>query len=481
MSSISPARSLQALALTVAMVTGGIAAASPASAVSTPPTPGGQPSGVEDLVRYVGANSCDPAVKPGAKALGDLLVRTYPGTRYGLQRPCGSNTLPTSEHYDGRGIDWMTNSRDATQRAQAEATIAWLMATDAKGNAFANARRTGVMYLIWNNKKWSAWDPSRWTEYRTCLSTPDKSLDSYCHRNHIHFSLSWAGAMGRTSYWSKSVAPMDWGPCRTADLNWASPYTKPQSNRCPTYPTVSAPSGASSVDQMLVKFSGVWLSVGSQGPVVTALQSKLGIGSDGVFGAQTQSAVKAFQAAHGVRVTGNLDADTWRAVLRAGTVSVPTPPPPTPGKYAAYENIRLSYGARGTTVKVLQGALNMRTSDRDGIFGAQTKAAVIAFQKQAKLTSDGIVTKPVWQALGKITPAAPPTAGKYAAYENTRLAFGSRGTTVTVLQRALGMSAHDSDGVFGAHTKAVVIAYQKRVKLTANGIVTKPVWQALGR
>lgn len=63
-------------------------------------------------------------------------------------------------------------------------------------------------------------------------------------------------------------------------------------------------------------------------------------------------------------------------------------------------------------------------------------------------------------------------------YLNERLAVGSRGAAVAVLQRRLGGLA--DDGTFGPLTRARVVAVQRSRHLAANGVVTSVVWRALG-
>jgi hypothetical protein len=63
-------------------------------------------------------------------------------------------------------------------------------------------------------------------------------------------------------------------------------------------------------------------------------------------------------------------------------------------------------------------------------------------------------------------------------YLNVRLASGSRGDAVVVLQRHLG--AATADGAFGPTTRARVVAFQRARHLTADGIVGPAVWRALG-
>jgi peptidoglycan hydrolase-like protein with peptidoglycan-binding domain len=56
------------------------------------------------------------------------------------------------------------------------------------------------------------------------------------------------------------------------------------------------------------------LKYGSRGPFVRNLQARLHIYVDGWFGPQTRRAVKRFQAAKHLRVTGVVNAVTWRAL-----------------------------------------------------------------------------------------------------------------------------------------------------------------------
>ena len=300
---------------------GAILTTAPAALAATavPPTPTGLPTGVEDLASYVGANSCDASTKPGSAALGALLVRTYPGTTYGSARACASDSLATSEHYDGRAVDWMANSRNATQKAQATAAVAWMLANDKASNPYAMARRLGVMYLIWNNRTWSAYRPQEgWKEYNGCLSAAlaGTAYDTTCHRNHVHISLSWAGAMKRTSYWSKKVAVPEYGPCRTWLTNWASPRTSVNPTRCEVPPAVRAMPTATSLGKRLVSISGMYLKQGSTGPAVTSVQSAIGASATGSFSTATATALTAWQTRNGVTATGVTDAATWRALIR---------------------------------------------------------------------------------------------------------------------------------------------------------------------
>ena len=288
------------------------------AATPTPRVPAGLPASIEPLAPYVEEVACDPTPRPGTVKLARLLAatyRTYSGTSWNSTYACGTDG-DRSEHYDGRAIDWMVSVRDARQFAAAKAALAWLLAPDAQGNRAAMARRLGVMYLIYDNRMWGSWD-GRWHDYNGCSRLRSRANDNACHRTHVHISLSWDGAMGRTSFWTKRVPADDFGPCRPRDLNWAGRYVRANPSGCPYYPQVRAPKGASAVKKALVKYSGAAVRPGWSGPAVTAVQQGLHVAASGRYGSATTAAVRSFQSRHHLSVTGCMNTPTWRALLAA--------------------------------------------------------------------------------------------------------------------------------------------------------------------
>ena len=305
----------QLTAMMVALVLAVLLCFNPTNAWSAPPMPPGLPAAVDPASSYTPQTSCEPFTKPGTARLAKLLTDAYAGTSAGTARACGS--VPNSEHYDGRSIDWMVSVRDTSERRQATAMLKWLRATDARGNKYANARRLGVMYLIWNNKIWGIYNADQdWRDYSSCADHPEKSWDSTCHRNHVHISLSWPGAQARTSFWSKKIADLDYGPCRPADLNWVASYAGINPNRCTRYPAVRAPQGASANLKVLTTYSGMILRRKSEGPAVKAVQKVVRVSATGYFGAATRAGVLRWQRAHGLTATGGINHKTWRAILK---------------------------------------------------------------------------------------------------------------------------------------------------------------------
>ncbi len=298
----------------VLAVLGWLSVTSPAAGAPRPPTPAGLPAEVDAAASYSPQTSCEPLAKPGTVRLATLLTQTYPGTRTGTARDCGP--VPNSEHYDGRAIDWLVSVRITAERDQATTLLTWLLGSNAEGHAYANARRLGVMYLIWNNKIWGAYNADRgWRPYSTCAEHGEKSWDSTCHRNHVHISLGWAGAHGKTSYWTRQLAAPDYGPCRPADLNWAAPYAVANPIPCTRYPAVKPPKGASTTLKALTSYSGMVLRQKSTGPAVKAVQKVVGVSPTGTYGQATRAAVLKWQRAHGLPASGGINHTTWRALL----------------------------------------------------------------------------------------------------------------------------------------------------------------------
>jgi hypothetical protein len=306
------------LALAAGLAVGNTSPAAAVPPVPTPRIPAGLPAAIEPLGDYVEQDVCRPAARPGTLDLAHLLARTYrdyQATSYATGYACGTDGT-RSEHYDGRAIDWMVDVHNTRQHAAAKAFISWLFATDQAGNRFAMARRLGVMYLIYDNRMWGAWD-GRWEEYDNCSHLPARSYDNACHRTHMHISLTWNGAMGRTSYWTGRVAPTDYGPCRDADLNWAFRYTGRNLLPCVHLPLVLPAARASAMKKVLVSFSGANLHRGSSGPAVTAVQEALDVPVTDRFDARTARAVAAFQRRSSLMRTARMNPRTWRALLAA--------------------------------------------------------------------------------------------------------------------------------------------------------------------
>jgi hypothetical protein len=195
------------------------------------------PSAIEDPSPYIPQDDCDPTAKPGTVALMNLLLSTYPDSRsLGIVSTCAAEKM-VSEHSDGRALDWGVSLTDPQQNREAQAVLTWLFAPDGNGNDQAMARRLGVMYVIWDGRIRST--GGDWQPYQQSICWKKGKVGgqragnvTQCHRNHIHISLAWNGALEKTSFWSGHVAPVDYGPCIPKGKKWANKYSRFNATPC---------------------------------------------------------------------------------------------------------------------------------------------------------------------------------------------------------------------------------------------------------
>lgn len=177
---------------------------------------------------------------------------------------------------------------------------------------------------------------------------------------------------------------------------------------------------------------------------------------------------------------------------------------PVQGITTSYPGV-LRRGYSGPSVVVLQVMLNRisqnypaipKISLVDGIFGAQTEAAVIRFQEIFNLTPDGIVGRATWNALVRYYVAVTNLAElrsqgqQYYAINwanSNPIQQGDRGVKVEHLQYMLQVLSSfipeippvTIDGIFGSNTRNAVLAAQRRFGLPQTGIVDFETWEAI--
>lgn len=209
---------------------------------------------------------------------------------------------------------------------------------------------------------------------------------------------------------------------------------------------------------------------------------------DGLFGAMTENAVKAFQSAANLTVDGIVGEKTWEALENY------QPPQPESQRPVLQLGAGMDSPELRDSVRLLQTWLQEKQflaadSAIDGFFGKMTESAVKVFQKTTNLVANGIVEQSTWQALEAYTPPVV-MPGEAPTGDRPVLKLGS-GLDTPELQedvKALQMKLQDLeflssvaviDGFFGANTENAVKNFQFVVGLPQDGVVTAAVWSAL--
>lgn len=169
------------------------------AALSTTPARAATP--VEPYADYVAADHCAPAAKAGTHELAGWLSRRYGGDT-STSRECRRDRDVSSEHQEGRAVDLRLDATTRQGRESARELLDRLFATDRLGNPHALARRMGIMYLIWDDHMYGAWDEFRPEAYLSGSCRSRRSCSATLrHRDHVHVSLSRRGARARTSWY----------------------------------------------------------------------------------------------------------------------------------------------------------------------------------------------------------------------------------------------------------------------------------------
>lgn len=248
-------------ALTFALLVTGAAGAE----AKNPPPPASLTEGVDAHLGYKPQRTCSPSAKPGTKALLSALIATWGGSSWGISRMCSVGG--TSEHKEGRALDWHMDVRYASQRARVDDALRWITANNGEV-----AYRLGIMYVIWNQRIWSIYYPELgWRKM------PSRGSYTANHKDHVHISLSWDGAMAQTSWWTGVTRAV---PLLAACGTGAYPACLPRTPRAATtaWPTLTTPvpptflpypgpvpnlGGSPQVGRTLTAVPGTWVPDGA--------------------------------------------------------------------------------------------------------------------------------------------------------------------------------------------------------------------------
>ncbi len=224
------------------------------------------------------------------------------------------------------------------------------------------------------------------------------------------------------------------------------------------------------------------------------------ITADGIFGAGTEAAVKAFQTFYGLASDGIVGKLTWNKLYEVYTdlANGLIAPDARPG---VYPDVPLKQGSTGRYVKEVQYYLYIISAYYndipqiafDGSFGAATTAAVKAYQKIFGLTVDGIVGETTWQSIysrftsllnvdGPVYALAVLPAPAYSLVET------HGGTYTAYLQLMLDTVSQfytsvlpitDDSGVYSQATTDSVKSFQREFQLEETGEADTATWEEI--
>lgn len=269
------------------------------------------------------------------------------------------------------------------------------------------------------------------------------------------------------------------------------------------------------IEENVGSFPGYNLRVGMRDNGVAIIQNQLNrisvnyplikpvIPVDGTFTPALEASVRTFQRQFNLTADGIVGRATWYkvsyiyvAVKKLAELKSEGEQAPPNGNYPG---VVLREGSSGPFVQELQYYLNtiadftplVNNITIDGIFGRDTRAAVIAFQNMARLNPDGLVGPQTWNTIVRAyrdtqkvdVPVVPPVV----PYPGTPLRLGSRGDNVKSIQYYLNRIYLGSamvqqlsvDGIFGPATQQVVITFQQEHGLVPDGIVGRLTWDRI--
>ncbi len=227
--------------------------------------------------------------------------------------------------------------------------------------------------------------------------------------------------------------------------------------------------------------------------------------TDGVFGTDTEAAVRRFQEVFSLTPDGIIGKSTWyyirriyNAVKRLNEIN--SEGVPREEVIQQYPGV-LREGDTGLGVANLQYYINYLSAFYDtvpplavdGVFGPSTRAAIIDVQNTFGLPADGIAGAITWNAiydayLGIVsTIPLVYTEGNVIPFPGVVLRLGADSDDVRVLQEYLNYIAISfpsiptvsTTGYFGPRTREAVIAFQQQFGLPTNGLVGAITWEAI--
>ncbi len=257
-------------------------------------------------------------------------------------------------------------------------------------------------------------------------------------------------------------------------------------------------------------YSGTPLAIGSSSDDVATIQQQLNriredypaipliVYTNGVFGTDTDAAVRKFQSIFNLTADGVVGKATWYRISIVYVSVKRLAELTSEGQSSEFKyidpSVILSVGDRGEEVESLQYLMeyisifyrNVRPTGIDGIFGQSTRDSLLSFQRAFGLSETGETNEETWYTLyavyDSIISAVLPISPEQ--YFTGNLQQGDRGERVRLIQRYLNeiseyygdIPALNEDGIFGSGTRNAVYEFQRLYLFNDTGIVDSVTW-----
>lgn len=228
---------------------------------------------------------------------------------------------------------------------------------------------------------------------------------------------------------------------------------------------------------------------------------------DGIFGNQTESAVKKFQSIFNLTADGIVGRSTWNKMVLIyvgikDLSELESEGITLFGRSLEYPDA-IQEGDKGEKVTILQYFLSVIAEFNNSIpflnitgeFGPETKNAVIAFQQINNLPQTGIVNAITWNEIydafigivDTVFLSGITNTIQAEPFGGTVLKLGSTGESVKTLQQYLNVISNiyssispiPVTGEFGKETEDSVKQFQKQFGLSETGVVDRDVWNSI--
>ncbi len=228
---------------------------------------------------------------------------------------------------------------------------------------------------------------------------------------------------------------------------------------------------------------------------------------DGIFGNQTESAVKKFQSIFNLTADGIVGRSTWNKMVLIyvgikDLSELESEGITLFGRSLEYPDA-IQEVDKGEKVTILQYFLSVIAEFNNSIpflnitgeFGPETKNAVIAFQQINNLPQTGIVNAITWNEIydafigiiDTVFLSGITNTIQTEPFGGTVLKLGSTGESVKTLQQYLNVISNiyssispiPVTGEFGKETEDSVKQFQKQFGLSETGVVDRNVWNSI--